>query len=166
MAIRSKIAFSKNLLCTLCVVVFACTASFAQKIDTSRLSIKPKPKVATRVPVLKTTIQPYRPANMSYVPTTTVAVNAAKQKILSVLKIYPNPVSEQININLRLDRDISFSVKITDILGNDVATLANERSSAGEQTKTYTIPSRLNPGIYYLKILAGGEQVVKKISVL
>lgn len=164
---RLKIAFSKSLLGIFCLVAFSCSAVFAQKIDTSRLTIKPKPKVITRVPVLKTSIQPYRPANMGYIPTTTVAVNAAKNnRILSVLKIYPNPVSEQININLRLDRDIGLSVKITDILGNDVATLANERSSAGEQTKTYTIPSKLNPGIYYLKILAGGEQVVKKISVL
>ena len=164
---RLKIAFSKSLLSIFCLVAFSCSAVFAQKIDTSRLTIKPKIRTVTGVPVLKTSIQPYRPATMGYVPTTTVAVNAAKNnRILSVLKVYPNPVSEQININLRLDRDIGFSVKITDILGNDVATLANERSSAGEQTKTYTIPRKLNPGIYYLKILAGGEQVVKKISVL
>lgn len=167
MGLRLKIAFSKSLLSIVCMVAFACSAAFAQKIDTSRLTIKPKPKVIARLPVIKTSIQPYRPATMGYVPTTTVAVNAAKQnKILSVLKIYPNPVNEQLNINLRLDRDIAFSVKITDILGNDVATLANERSTAGEQTKTYNIPSKLNPGIYYLKIIAGGEQVVKKISVL
>lgn len=167
MVLRLKIAFSKSLLCIFCMVSFACSAAFAQKIDTSKLTIRPKNKVVNKVPVIKTTIQPYRPATMGYVPTTTVAVNAAKQnKILSVLKVYPNPVNEQININLRLDRDINFSVKITDILGNDVATLANERSSAGEQTKTYSIPNKLNPGIYYLKIIAGGEQVVKKISVL
>lgn len=167
MVSRVKIAFSKSLLSIFCLVAFACSAAFAQKIDTSRLTIKPKIKTATGVPVIKTNIQPYRPATMGYVPTTTVAVNAAKNnRILSVLKVYPNPVSEQININLRLDRDLGLSVKITDILGNDVATLANERSSAGEQTKTYSIPRKLNPGIYYLKIIAGGEQVVKKISVL
>jgi ribosomal protein S6 len=50
-------------------------------------------------------------------------------------------------------------------LGNDVVTLANERAPAGEQTKTYTI-NKLNPGIYFLRILASGEPVVKKISVL
>lgn len=167
MVLSSKIALSKNLLCIICLVFLAGSAVFAQKIDTTKLSIKPKAKVVNRTPVIKTNIQPYRPAIMGYVPTTIAAINAAKQnKLLVVLKVYPNPVTDQININLRLDKETSLSVKITDILGNDVATLANERASAGEQTKTYTIPSKLNTGIYFLKIIAGGEQIVKRISVL
>lgn len=167
MVLRSKMAFSKKLLCIFCIVAFASSAVFAQKIDTSKLSIKPRAKIFNRSPVIKTNIQPYRPAVMGYIPTTTVAVNAAKNnKLLTVLKLYPNPVSDQININLRLEKETSLTVKITDILGNDVATLANERASAGEQTKTYLIPNKLNTGIYYLKIIASGEQIVKKISVL
>ena len=31
---------------------------------------------------------------------------------------------------------------------------------------TYTIPNKLNTGIYFLKIVAGGEPIVKRISVL
>lgn len=167
MVLSLKLAVSRKLICTFCILFFASSAIFAQKIDTSRLSIKPKAKIINRSPVIKTNIQPYRPAIMGYVPTTTVAINAAKNnKLLTVLKLYPNPVSDQININLRLEKETSLTVKITDILGNDVATLANERASAGEQTKTYAIPNKLNAGIYYLKIIASGEQIVKKISVL
>ncbi len=162
-----KIALSKTSLYILCMVVLTSSAVFAQKIDTSRLSIKSRTKVVSRTPVIKTNIQPYRPATMGYIPSTIAAINAAKNnKLLTVLKIYPNPVSDQININLNLDKESSLSVKVTDILGNDVLTLANERASAGEQTKTYAIPSKLNTGIYFLKINAGGEQIVKRISVL
>ncbi|MNR16687.1 hypothetical protein D3C85_1333060 [compost metagenome] len=53
-----------------------------------------------------------------------------------------------------------------DLLGNEVVTLSNERISSGEQTKSYTIPNRLNSGIYFLKIVSGSETIVKRISVL
>lgn len=167
MALKLKIALSKTSLYILCMVILTGPAVFAQKIDTSRLSIKSRVRVVSKTPVIKTNIQPYRPATMGYIPNTIAAINAAKNnKLLTVLKIYPNPVSDQININLNLEKESTFSVKITDILGNDVITLANERASAGEQTKTYPIPNKLNTGIYFLKINASGEQIVKRISVL
>ena len=166
---KPKIAFSWSLLCTICMVVFMSSSVFAQKIDTSKISYKPKAKVISRVPQIKANITPYKPNAVSFGSgnnQTSVTPPAKAGKILTVLKIYPNPVSEQINISVRLDRETTFLVKIADMLGNDVVTLANERSPAGEQTKTYNIPNKLNPGIYFLKIVAGGEPIAKKISVL
>ncbi|RZL50840.1 MAG: T9SS type A sorting domain-containing protein [Pedobacter sp.] len=142
---------------------------FAQKVDTAKVTYKPKSKVVSRVPQIKANITPYKPNSLILGTSnnaTTVTTPTKTGKILSVLKVYPNPVSEQVNISLRLDREITLVVKITDMLGNDVLNLANERAPAGEQTKTYTIPSKLNTGMYFLKVLAGGEQIVKKISVL
>lgn len=143
--------------------------TFAQKIDTSRISIKPKPRVVNKVPQIKANITPYKPNTYSYT-TANTSINSNSLiktgKILTVLKIYPNPVSDQINISLRLDRETTLSIKITDVLGNDIVVLANERAAAGEQTKTYTIPDKLSPGIYFLRIVAGGEPVAKRISVL
>lgn len=163
----SKIAFSWKMLCTVCMVVL-CSSAFAQKTDTAHFSIKPKPKVVNKIPQIKANIQPYRPATMGYTPSSSSsqAIVPKSGKILTVLKVYPNPVNDQINISLRLDRDIMLSVKITDLLGNDVVKLANERASAGEQTKTYSIPNKLNAGMYFLKIEAGGEPKVMRISVL
>ncbi|PIG99626.1 hypothetical protein CS542_05140 [Pedobacter sp. IW39] len=40
-----------------------------------------------------------------------------------------------------------------DLLGNEVVTLSNERLSAGEQTKTFTIPNRLNSGFISFVLL-------------
>lgn len=169
---KSKIAFSCGILCIICMVAFLGSSVFAQKIDTGKVSIKPKPKVISRVPQIKGTIQPYKPNTSmgGYNPSSTAVSNTTtlpkSNKILTVLKVYPNPVNEQINISLRLDRETTLSVKITDLLSNDVVVLANERTPGGEQTKTYNIPNKLNAGIYFLKIVAGGEQKVVKISVL
>lgn len=168
MNLKSKIALSIKVLCTLCMVFLGSAAVFAQKIDTSKISIKPKPRVVSKIPQIKANITPYKPNTYNYSTTSNVVNNTALTKtgkILTILKIYPNPVSDQINISLRLDREIMLSIKITDVLGNDIAVLANERTSAGEQTKTYTIPDKISPGIYFLRIVAGGEPVVRKISV-
>ena len=165
---KPKITFSWSLLCIICMVVLMGSSVFAQKIDTSKISIKPKAKVVSRVPQIKANIQPYKPNTIGYGSSSSTLSNTTltkRGKILTVLKVYPNPVVDQINISLKLDRETSLSIKITDLLGNDVVTLANERVPAGEQTKTYTI-NKLNPGIYFLRILASGEPVVKKISVL
>lgn len=165
MDINSKISFSWRFLCIICIGICFSSTIFAQKIDTTKITFKPKPKVVSRVPAIKANIQPYRPFSNSNAILSTN--NTAKSiKILTVLKVYPNPVAEQLNINLRLDRETTLSIKITDMLGNDVMTLANERAPAGEQTKTYSIPTKLNAGIYFLRIVAGGEPKVIKISVL
>ena len=164
-----KITFSWKLLCIICIALLSSFTVFGQKPDTTKISIKPKVKIASKVPQIKANIQPYRPTTLGYNPAnnvipTTNAVRSAK--ILTVLKVYPNPVTDQINVSLRLDRESMLSVKITDLLLNDVVRLGNERCAAGEQTKTYTIPNKLNPGMYFLKIEAGGEPKVLKISVL
>ena len=168
MGLILKIAFSKKLLCIICMVILSSAAVFAKKTDTTKISIRPKAKVASKVPQFKGTVQPYRPSSLGY--SSTNAVNfptvAKPTKILTVLKVYPNPVNDQINISLRLDREVMLSVKITDLLSNDVIRLGNERVPPGEQTKTYNIPNKLNPGMYFLKIEAGGEPKVLKISVL
>ncbi len=169
MNLRSKIAFFLVVLCLVCIGAFTSSIVFAQKADSTRVSIKPKPKVVSRIPTIKGTVQTYKPGNISFsgMSIPTVSSNNPKSiKILTVLKLYPNPVSEQLNINLRLDREANLSVKITDPLGNEIITLMNEKAPAGEQTKTFTIPNKLNPGIYFVRIVAGGDPKVLKISVL
>lgn len=168
MNLKPKIAFSCSLVCTICMVVLLGSSVFAQKIDTSKISVKPKAKIVSRIPQIKGNIQPYRPS-IIYNSTSNVILSTGlpkNNKILTVLKVYPNPVSEQINISLRIERETTLSIKITDMLGNDVVTLTNERTAAGEQTKTYSIPNKLNAGIYFLRIVAGGEPKVMRISVL
>lgn len=164
-----KITFFRSFLCIFCICGFSSSSIFAQKIDSSKISLKPKPKIVSRVPIIKGNVQTYRPGNISFNGTSATPASASTSKsikILTVLKLYPNPVSEQLNINLRLEREANLSVKITDPLGNEIITLMNERAPAGEQTKTFSIPNKLNTGIYFVRIVAGGDPKVLKISVL
>lgn len=167
MGSKSKIAFFWIFLCTICIGGFVSSAVFAQKIDSSKVSLKPKPKVVSRVPGIKGSVQTYKPGNIGFSSSSPSSSGAIKSvKILTVLKLYPNPVSEQLNISLRLEREVNLMVKITDPLGNEIITLMNEKAPAGEQTKTFTIPSTLNTGIYFVRIVAGGDPKTLKISVL
>jgi len=160
----------------LCMLFLCVLNSWAQQGDSIRISLKTKVKKASRVPEIKANIQPYKPLYMSvnggsmfspYSATAKGSGIAAKDKLLTIVKIYPNPVEDQLNIILSIGKDgTQTTIKIIDLLGNEVVTLSNERLNAGEQTKTFAIPSRLNAGIYFLRVVAGSESQLKRISVL
>jgi hypothetical protein len=174
MSIKPIITLSLNIFCLLGICILTSVSVFAQKPDTAASIIRYKKLFST--PQIKGSVQSYRPKyNFGFTPNSEVSAApkastsfsyTKTEKMLSVLKVFPNPVEDQVNLVIKLDRESNFSVKIMDLLGNEVVTLANERAAAGEQTKTYNIPERLNPGIYFLKIISGSETVVKRISVL
>ncbi|HEY0175001.1 MAG TPA: T9SS type A sorting domain-containing protein [Pedobacter sp.] len=157
------------LICILCISVFCSTSVFAQRSDSTT-----RYKRIIKTPQIKGDVPSYKPnynTGSSFTPYNNALSHnkpgsGKPDKILSVLRIYPNPVDDQINLILRLERESNISIKIMDLLGNEVVTLSNERLSAGEQTKTFTIPNKLNSGIYFLRFVAGSETVVKRISVL
>jgi len=168
MGSTSKTAFFWSILCIFCIGCLISLPIFAQKVDSSKISIRPKPKVTTRVVAIKGSVQTYRPGNISFNGASPItSSNTSKSiKILTVLKLYPNPVAEQLNINLRLEREAKLTVKITDPLGNEIITLMNEKAPAGEQTRTFTMPNKLNTGIYFVRVVADGDPKTLKISVL
>lgn len=155
------------MICIICISVFCSAPVFAQRSDSTA-----RYKRIVRTPQIKGDVPSYKPNyNTSFTPYNNLVSHnkpgsGKPDKILSVLRVYPNPVDDQINLILRLERESNISIKIMDLLGNEVVTLSNERLSAGEQTKTFTIPNRLNSGIYFLRFVAGSETIVKRISVL
>ncbi|KQN30831.1 hypothetical protein ASE92_19025 [Pedobacter sp. Leaf41] len=166
-----------KLACILCIALLCSVNSWAQQADSIHISLKNRVKKTSRVPEIKANIQPYRPlfgtlGNSGMFNTYSGSakpanIAATKDKLLTIVKIYPNPVEDQLNIILSIGKDgTQTTVKIIDLLGNEVVTLSNERLNAGEQTRTFNIPSRLNAGIYFLRVMAGSESQVKRISVL
>lgn len=171
MKIQRKIVALFNISCIICMGLLCSVSVFGQKADTSATGIRAK-KI-NKTPQIKANIPTYKPKySFGYIQYNDLVSNNKSsnnlkpEKILTVVKVYPNPVDDQINLILRMDRESNLSVKIMDLLGNEIVTLSNERIAAGEQTKSYTIPNRLNAGIYFLKIMSGNETVVKRISVL
>ena len=87
-------------------------------------------------------------------------------KALSNVKVYPNPAEDQINISYTLSKDANVTIKIMDVLGNEIATLLSQRLPAGEQNHSFVITSRLNSGYYFIRLIAGNETIIKRISIL
>jgi hypothetical protein len=118
----------------------------------------------------KINITPFKPSiktvpSASQPPKSTNAL--AEGKILSNVKVYPNPVEDYLNLSYFVTKDSNVTIKIMDILGNEISTLLSQRLSAGEQTNSFHIASSLSSGYYFIRILVAGEKpIVKRISVL
>ena len=87
-------------------------------------------------------------------------------KILNNVKVYPNPVADQLNLSYYINKDSKVTIKIMDVLGNEITTLFTERLSAGDQANSFNIASRLNSGFYFIRVSVGSEIITKRISVL
>ncbi|WP_157740651.1 T9SS type A sorting domain-containing protein [Mucilaginibacter xinganensis] len=136
-----------------------------QRTDTSILRyLKPK---ATKGSAFKNSLHlvlpPIRPAVIS---TTKVSVAKPDDKLLSNVSVYPNPVTDQINLKYEISRSSNVTIKVVDVLGNEIITLYNQRVEPGEKNFTYPLNSKLARGFYFLRVVAGTESVIKRISVL
>jgi len=139
----------------------AFTNSFSSsKNDTTYLKTKSKAPLKAGLHLV---LPPIKPAVIS---TTKVNVYKPDDKLLNNVQIYPNPVTDQINLKYELSRSSSVSIKVLDILGNDIITLYSQREDAGEKTFNYYLNSKLTRGFYFVRIVAGTEYVTKRISVL
>ncbi|MDX3914254.1 MULTISPECIES: T9SS type A sorting domain-containing protein [Olivibacter] len=88
------------------------------------------------------------------------------EKLLSNVKVFPNQISDQLSLSFKLNKDSNVSIKVMDALGNEVTTLLSQRLSAGEQSNTFNLGSKLNQGFYFIRVVAGTETIVKRIEVL
>jgi hypothetical protein len=107
-----------------------------------------------------------------YGDTTTVDVEDEENPIASEFKLeqnYPNPFNPTTNIGFRI-ADFGFvSLKIYDVLGNEIATLVNEEKPAGEYEVEFNPESSIKQpasGIYFYQIKAGDFIQTKKMVLL
>jgi hypothetical protein len=87
-------------------------------------------------------------------------------KILTNVKVYPNPVDDQLNLSYHLSKSANVTIKVMDLLGNEISILLSQKILPGEQLGTYNIAGKLNSGIYFIHVIADNELTIKRISVL
>ncbi|WP_428330181.1 T9SS type A sorting domain-containing protein [Mucilaginibacter sp.] len=134
-----------------------------QKTDTTYLHLlKSKNSKSGSKNNLHLVLPPMRPAVIS---TTKVMVAKPDDKLLNNVQVYPNPVTDQINLKYDLSRYSNVNIKIMDVLGNDIITLFSQRVEPGEKTFSYPLNNKLNRGFYFVRVVAGTESVIKRISV-
>ena len=72
--------------------------------------------------------------------------------------LYPNPARDNLVVKLHLKRRETVSIKITDGAGQLIMQVAdNTVYTAGDNTIRLSLPSRLAGGMYYCRLVAGGN---------
>ncbi|MDB5011743.1 MAG: hypothetical protein JWQ06_2532 [Mucilaginibacter sp.] len=112
---------------------------------------------------LSFSLPPIRPGVTSSLK---VTVARPDDKLLSNVEVYPNPITDQINLKYIISRNSNVSIKMMDVLGNNIITLFSQRVEPGEQTFSYALNNKLSRGFYFIRVVAGTEFVIRRISVL
>ena len=156
--------FSWNLIIAIAVFMnFAFTAAIKHDHTDTTYLLKSKPAKSSYKNALHLVLPPLRPAVIS---TTKISVYKPDDKLLSNVQVYPNPVTDQVNLKYEISRNANVTIKILDVLGNDIITIFNQRVDAGEKLAYYNLNGKLSRGFYFIRIVAGTESVIKRISVL
>jgi hypothetical protein len=93
-----------------------------------------------------------------------VEVSVSNPVEYNLAQNYPNPFNPSTKINFSLAVDSKVTLKIFDVLGQEVAALMNEQIAAGRQEITFDA-SRLNSGVYFYRLEAAGIDGSKFTSV-
>ena len=92
--------------------------------------------------------------------------NKTPENIQTMLaSIQPNPASKSFTISFDLQKQGSVNLRVFDITGRYVATVANKTFEKAHN-EIYWDASQLNTGVYYLKMTAGDYSANRKISVI
>ena len=83
----------------------------------------------------------------------------------SLSQNYPNPFNPVTSINFAISNREFVTLKVYDVLGNEIATLVNEQKPAGEYDIDFNASS-LSSGIYYYQLKAGDYIETKKMILI
>ena len=84
---------------------------------------------------------------------------------LSLSQNYPNPFNPTTKISYELPISNYVSLKVYDVLGNEVGSLVNQKQNAGRYEINFD-GSNLSSGVYFYKIQAGDFTAVKKMMLM
>jgi hypothetical protein len=100
----------------------------------------------------------------SYIPTD-VNEFTGEVNTYSLSNNYPNPFNPSTKIEFQIPELSFVSLKVYDVLGNEVATLVNEEKTVGNHTVEFNA-ANLPSGIYFYQINTGDFVQTKKMVLL
>jgi photosystem II stability/assembly factor-like uncharacterized protein len=96
---------------------------------------------------------------------TDVKKNPVTVNNFSLSQNYPNPFNPSTTINFSVPSSEFVTLKIYDVLGNEVATLLNEEKPAGTYQVSFNA-SGLSSGVYFYTLTSGNFMATKKLILL
>ena len=94
----------------------------------------------------------------------TAGEDATPEAALTSLAAFPNPVAATATVRYTLDATADVRLDVFDVLGRNVATLAEGQQSAGPHEATLDA-ARLPAGVYVLRLTAGGQTTTARVTV-
>ena len=99
------------------------------------------------------------------VPTAVEDNNKRIPTVYALHQNYPNPFNPTTTIIYTLPENVFVSLKIYDILGQEMVTLVNKEMTAGTHRINWNAQNRPS-GVYFYKISAGGYSEIRKMMLL
>jgi len=93
------------------------------------------------------------------------AIEIGTIKTFALEQNYPNPFNPATTISYQLPTEGQVSLKVYDMLGNEVATLVNEMKTAGEYQVDFNAAA-LSSGIYFYRLQAGNFVETKRMMLM
>lgn len=88
--------------------------------------------------------------------------NTAEILELNALHVFPNPVGDELNISFSLSQNTELSIGLFDVLGRQVATVADGDFIMGENKLSVDMDGYAT-GVYLVRITSGEGQVVRRV---
>lgn len=101
----------------------------------------------------------------SYTYSEVVSVDNALAKTFKLYTAYPNPFNPSTKIKFSIPSSSNVSLKIYDVIGNEIASLVNERKEAGEYEVEFNA-SNLPSGIYFSTLQSGSGIQTQKLLLI
>lgn len=101
----------------------------------------------------------------SFKSTVNVVNEEEEEKAVSNVKVFFNPIAQQISVSLKVNKQNNATIKVMDALGNEVLSLMNGTLEVGNQNLNFDTNDKLTAGFYFVRVSVGTETVVKRISV-
>ena len=80
---------------------------------------------------------------------------------------YPNPFNPTTVISYSLSENSFVTLKVYDVIGNEVASLVSEKQNSGTYNYQFsTVYYQLSSGVYFYKIVAGSFSAVKRMILI
>jgi hypothetical protein len=68
------------------------------------------------------------------------------------VSVFPNPVSDHLNVNYKINHQGMVEIKLFDLRGRVIESFLSEIKSPGDYQNDFKIPFNLNAGVYFLEI--------------
>jgi hypothetical protein len=95
----------------------------------------------------------------------TIQVDVSSPQQFELSQNYPNPFNPSTTISFSVPQNSFVTLKVYDIIGNEISTLVNESKAAGRYDVSFDA-SRLSSGIYFYSISAGNFNEVRKMTLI